>query len=347
MKYPDGSGRSGRVDRNFERTFPVAVVGLGRAGAFSVEALRDLRWARVVGGVDLLGDEAPAAITMSCPIFRSVSELRGSVPVDVAIVATPTASHPGIVAELLGAGPNRPRRVLVEKPLAASRPGLARCAMLAKRTRTDLRTLLHATFTPEVLWASRHRSSLERRHGAIRSVRSEFSDPYRDDITIYTAKLGSAWIDSGINALSVAARFVDLGSVMQVHGQSPLQCDAVVAIAGSPSSGSVSIRAQWSSRSREKSTTLTFEDGSRAILSHSKGELYVLTPAGAHERKLVFGRSTGARRYRPMLHTYINDGPDLLSRDLEATIHDIAASVAAMNWPIDAIRLPYHNEAFN
>jgi predicted dehydrogenase len=308
----------------------VAVIGLGAAGGFSIAGVRAIPSATVVAGADVLGEAAPAAAIVDGPVYRDVRGLRDSTPFDVAVVATPTPTHADVVAALVADGPNRPGAVWVEKPLAVTHAEIDACAGAAAVAGVELRTLLHTAFAPEVMWAhGRHRTLVER-HGPIVETHSRFLDPYRDRLTSYTAVLGGSWIDSGVNALSVLARFVALADVRAVDGAAPLACEAEIAFDGPEGAGTARIDTEWVEVSSDKATAIRFSDGTQLELSHSAGSARVVA-GGAVVEARTFGKAPLERRYREMLPSYAARTAEMLPAEVEARIHDCAATVAERN----------------
>jgi UDP-N-acetylglucosamine 3-dehydrogenase len=89
----------------------VVLLGLGRMGRNHLRLVRESSDFELVGVVDSAPIERPDHI----PFIGDVGELR-AVDFDVAIVATPTATHRDVVLELV----SMKKHVLVEKPLASS-----------------------------------------------------------------------------------------------------------------------------------------------------------------------------------------------------------------------------------
>lgn len=87
------------------------IIGLGMMGRHHARVLRNLEGVRLVGVADAAGDRMDAA--HGAPVVQSLDELL-RIGIDVAVVATPTATHEELGVELASAGVH----ALIEKPVA-------------------------------------------------------------------------------------------------------------------------------------------------------------------------------------------------------------------------------------
>lgn len=95
------------------------VIGLGMMGRHHARVLHDLDGVELVVVADAAGDRLGAA--QGVPVVRSVEELL-RMGVDIAVVATPTATHEEVGLRLAAAGVH----ALIEKPLAVDAAAAAR-----------------------------------------------------------------------------------------------------------------------------------------------------------------------------------------------------------------------------
>jgi hypothetical protein len=104
-------------------------------------------------------------------------------------------------------------------------------------------------------------------HGSVIAFDAFFADGCHD-IDHARASLGNAWLDLGINALSVLARFVEIEQIERTHADPANEtygADAALA------SGRGSIAVMWGGLEPSKHTTLVFADGTRVMLDHQAG----------------------------------------------------------------------------
>ena len=76
--------------------------------------------------------------------------------------------------------------------------------------------LYHAAHAPEVLWAMDHALAWQETYGAFSGYVASFADPYRERGRAHNQVYVNSWVDSGINALSAAYRFLQLTAIDQL-----------------------------------------------------------------------------------------------------------------------------------
>jgi hypothetical protein len=190
-------------------TDTVGIVGLGMIARFHTEALEQLPNVDVVGGVDVDSDRTLTYRGEYRPVYGSVDELADLSPSTI-IIATPTPTHYEICARILAQN-DPPGLLIVEKPIGSSLEQVE--DLLGQKASTDVIGVYHAAHAPEVLWAASKIQQWRERFGAITSYSASFGDSYRDLDARYDRVYVNSWIDSGVNALSIAIRFVRLTAV--------------------------------------------------------------------------------------------------------------------------------------
>lgn len=139
--------------------------------------------------------------------------------------------------------------------------------------RTQVSCVYHAAHAPEVVWAVDRASGWVSRFGQITRFEMSFADPYRKLAdTVRDRVYVSSWLDSGINALSVALRFVQL-----LRTESLVRLDvgdstfaATVSFASDGHTGTGSISTTWDVDSPAKHSTFWFASGARLDLDHQQ-----------------------------------------------------------------------------
>jgi myo-inositol 2-dehydrogenase/D-chiro-inositol 1-dehydrogenase len=107
----------------------IALLGLGRAGAFHLESIRSLRTARLCQVYDTDHTKAERiARETGCHSARDADEAIHAAGVDVVVIATPTQTHHAYVVEALEAR----KPVLSEKPLGVHLREIDHCFSIAK-----------------------------------------------------------------------------------------------------------------------------------------------------------------------------------------------------------------------
>jgi predicted dehydrogenase len=122
------------------------VIGAGAFGRNHVRVLSQMREVELVAVADLDIEKArELAAEYGTRAVASMDELR--VPIEAAIIATPTVTHETVAEELLGSGVD----VLVEKPIAASVEAGERLTNLADENGQILQVGHLERFNPAVL----------------------------------------------------------------------------------------------------------------------------------------------------------------------------------------------------
>lgn len=296
----------------------VGIVGLGTAGGFALAGLRGIPGARCVVGVDPRGTEATSAGKLEGRVSDQLEALERVTPLDLVILSTPTPDHPKTaVAILCDAHP--PGRLWIDKPMAAMRDGHAQIRKAPGGP--GVRVLLHTAFAPEVLWATERVAHWRGQHGRIVKVVCDFNDPYADVVQVRAAVLADSWSDSGINALSVVARFVRLDHLVEAIGTRPLHVRAKFTIHDGELEGQALITTTWTPSSARKTTTLRFEDGTAVTLDHQYATVIVSDPCGRISDVHPLGRRPLADRYAAMFASYATEDALLFSTEVEDTLH--------------------------
>jgi predicted dehydrogenase len=302
----------------------VGIVGMGQAGGITLDALQYIDQATPAAAVDPDRSVSELCLRHGVPLYRSLDDtpLTG---LDAAVVATPTPSHVGVCRALLErAAPTL--RVLCEKPLATDAGDVRSLFMLAARRGVRLQVLYHYAYSPEVVWAWERWRGIREAHGPVISFESRFDDP-KPNLGRAERVLASSWADSGINAMSVLARFVSLERV--VSGDPVGRCGRRVKLAFrcGDTVGTGSISTTWVAPGLVKTTRLTLADGTVMAFNHP-AQAATLGKTRKETRPLP-PASVALARYRAMLAAYLSDDPSVLREDVTLRLHALLAEGAA------------------
>ncbi len=296
----------------------VGIVGLGTAGGFALAGLRGIPGAQCVVGVDPRGTAATSAGKLEGRVSNRLEALARAIPLDLVILSTPTPDHPKTAVDILCGAPP-PARLWIDKPTAATRSGHVQIRTAPGGPRA--RVLFHTAFAPEVLWTTERVGHWRGQHGRIINVVCNFNDPYADVVQVRAAALADSWSDSGINALSVIARFVHLDHLVEATGTPPLHARAHFAIHDGELEGQALITTTWTPSSSQKTTILGFEDGTAVTLDHQCATVTVSDPCGRISDFHPLGRRPLADRYAAMFASYATEDTLLFSTEVEDTLH--------------------------
>jgi Oxidoreductase family, NAD-binding Rossmann fold len=284
----------------------IGIVGLGRISKYHLEALEAIGDGEVVGGVDVDPGRSLIYRQAARPVLRSVEQLAALNPTTV-IVATPTASHFETCRDVLSTS-RPPRRLFVEKPIAASLAEVEEL-LAGPPDRTEISAIYHAAHAPEVIWASERAGEWAAAHGPIVEYQASFADPYRDlDREIRNRVYVTSWFDSGINALSVALRFIELREVSHLDrinlDPGVYRARVVYASGGRVCEGT--IQTSWDVDAPAKSTAMAFESGACLRLDHQR-----IRGTLEHDGQVIDSFAYQGHTARLILH-YVNAFTSLL-----------------------------------
>jgi len=240
------------------RTF--AWVGLGRIVEHHLDALA----AAQEIGVAVAGCDVDAAargrFAERLETFASLEEMLDRVAPDVLVIATPTPTHAEVCRRVVALG--APKTVLVEKPLATTMAEVDEILDGTETAGIDLRCLYHAAYGPEVEWAL---ANLGRELQAVTSIESELVDPYS---AVEAAIYGDSWLDSGINALSIVSRFVNVESRFNLTEVRANTFLGLFDAGGASGALRIKIATSWRGVNPSKVTRVDLRDGGIVILNH-------------------------------------------------------------------------------
>lgn len=280
-----------------ERPKRIALIGLGHIGRVQAEAIRRTRGLELIAGHDPdlgVASVLPEGVPFEPTLVGALSHAP-----DIVVVATPNITHSEVSKQVLARGCT----VLIEKPAAVTRKALGELLRFPGAA-NRLRFALHACYGREVAVAIEQ--VVGRSLGTPTRFESHFEDPYLTTDASISEKysgLGDAWLDSGVNALSVLGRFIPLGRLQlqdvtaNEHSVDKRVIDCIARFGVAPGSGESepirgSIRVRWSNEAR-KWTLLSWADGTSLRLDHQHEELRINAP---EEGENLFRLSTSDNR---------------------------------------------------
>ena len=244
----------------------IGIVGLGMIAKLHVQALEQIEDVEVIGGTDVQAGRTLSYMGKHLPVYANIDDLLDRSPSTV-IVATPTPTHYDIYRKLATHG-KRPSKVIIEKPLGSSFEQVN--GILGTGEGMDVIGVYHAAHAPEVLWAMENALSWQEAYGAFSGYVASFADPYRDRGSAGGRVYVNSWLDSGINALSVAYRFLRITAVGQLaildERSSAFEASLRFLISGIERTGM--IRTSWGVSVPEKQSILRLGEETHLYLDH-------------------------------------------------------------------------------
>jgi len=316
-------------------TTRVLLVGLGAIGQTHARALAATPSADVVGGVDVDGSRMLPFRGADRPVYPSLREASEACEPGLVVIATPTGTHAAVCEQAARWFPEA--RLLVEKPAAATLDD-ARRVLSGIGGRRPVDVAYHTSFAPEVGWGQRALSARRSELGDLVSAEMFFADPYYDDFERAAATLGNSWLDSGINALSVLARFATIvkreslrpiGTERQSIFEARLTCHGSGPGPGSGSGdGSPPARAvlvtSWHAADGAKTTRLRYASGIELLMDHTAVAAYLLRDGGV---EAAFGADRSIprreRHYRALYHWCLTEGRPTFPPETGLLLHEL------------------------
>ena len=302
------------------------LVGLGAIGQTHARALEFAaesgRPADVVAGVDVDGARTLRFRGADRPVYPSLRAASEAHLPAIVVIATPTGSHAAVCEQAAACFPQA--RLLVEKPAAATL-GDARRILSEIGGMQPVDVAYHTSVAPEVTWGQQALSA--RQPGALLAAESFFADPYYDDFERASATLGNSWLDSGINALSVLARFAAIirreslrriGTERQSVFEARLSCNR-----DGPPADALLVTS-WHAADPAKTTRLRYASGIELLMDHTAVAAYLLRD-GRIEAAFGADRSIPRRdrHYRALYQRWLAQGRPTLPPETSLHLHEL------------------------
>jgi myo-inositol 2-dehydrogenase / D-chiro-inositol 1-dehydrogenase len=246
----------------------IALLGIGRIGKIHFRNIsQGFHNANIIAVSDLQYDEQAFKKEFSSgsnrDIFftRNAQEAMAYPGVDAVLICTPTSSH----ADLLEKAAHLGKHIFCEKPMDLSLERSAALADLVKRKNVKLMLGFNRRFDPDFMQAREHIK--EGRIGVIQIVKITSRDPGLPSIE-YLKNSGGLFVDMAIHDFDMA-RYMMNKEVVEVFSKGLVLVDDAVAKVNDIDTAL---------------TTLTFEDGTYAVIDNSRKAVY-----GYDQRLEIFG----------------------------------------------------------
>lgn len=274
----------------------VLIVGIGEVARTHLAVLATADGATVVGGVDPMVRDAVDFRGRELPVYPSLNAAADLAPTLV-VVATPTPTHADVCAAVADMFPGV--AIMVEKPAADSLADARR--LLGDRVRFPrLWVAYHLRYAPEVAWGL----AVARSAGIGKPIRarSVLTDPYEAQFPGAAARFGSSWLDSGINALSVLDRFVELTERLSLRGLGERHQSIFEGRFGCRSGIEAMVMTSWHVSAAAKTTVVEYSSGATLVMDHTAVAGYLVDNGRIAD---VFGSDGSVdRRYSHYLALY-------------------------------------------
>lgn len=301
----------------------LAIVGVGTIGRVHCAVLEDFTEIEVVSAVDPVRQEALTFRGHDVPVYPSLGEAANGLKPDMVLIATPTATHAAISQQVLRA--LEPACILVEKPAAATLAEARTLLNFGRDYDRKVEIVYHFAFAPEVLWGRGIGAAHASSWGPVVTIDSWFTDPYSQDLRRARESFGNSWWDSGINALSVAQWFTQVGACRALIRVGPRESEAYWARIECESAGqpvSLTVVTSWSVTAGTKRTQVTYANGATVVMDHT-----AVSGIAVSEGRLIDFYDeppVSSRRishYRSFYSNWLRPGGDRVHWDVSVRMH--------------------------
>lgn len=241
----------------------IALVGMGRIGKIHFRNINQLfPNATIVAVADPQYDEQAFKKEFGDVFFTEKAEEAIALPdVDAVLICTPTSSH----ADLLEQAAHCGKHIFCEKPMDLSLERTAALNNLVKQMNVKLMLGFNRRFDPDFMQARQYVK--DGKIGALQIVKITSRDPGLPPID-YLKNSGGLFMDMAIHDFDMA-RYIMNKKVVEVFAKGLVLIDEAVATADDVDTAL---------------TTLTFEDGTYAVIDNSRKAVY-----GYDQRLEIFG----------------------------------------------------------
>lgn len=270
----------------------LAIIGLGHVAKYQLEAIKQLKDVELIAAHDV-DRKRSQILPPGVLFFDKLEPLLSHRGIDLILVSTPNKSHYSLGKKVL----QNKRPLLLEKPCCESLEEMNELINLSQKNHQPFIVALHAAYGRDVLWYEDYLTKLKFNPGPLTGFHAGFFDPYyKDGYIIPAAKsLGGSWFDSGINALSVIGKFIELNSLQVVEGRmtriSSLPCSEIQGAASfefksGKHHGNGIIETNWSLNLNQKTTKLQYAlTDTQVILDHTNEQVTIKQGAKVLRRK--------------------------------------------------------------
>ncbi|MEO7394844.1 MAG: inositol 2-dehydrogenase [Chitinophagaceae bacterium] len=241
----------------------IALLGMGRIGKIHFRNISQHFPGAAIGAVADPQYDAQAFKNEFGNVFftQNAEEAIKSSEIDAVLICTPTSSHADLLEQAAHAG----KHIFCEKPMDLSLERTAALTKLVNQKNVKLMLGFNRRFDPDFMQARKY--IIDGKVGAVQIVKITSRDPGLPPID-YIKNSGGLFMDMAIHDFDMARYMMDK-KVVEVFAKGLVLIDEAVATAGDVDTAL---------------TTLTFEDGTYAVIDNSRKAVY-----GYDQRLEIFG----------------------------------------------------------
>jgi predicted dehydrogenase len=277
----------------------VGVIGAGRILATYLEASEhsDIEIAALCD----VGDPVLPEGAGQLPLFTDLRDMAKLPHLDAFIIAVPSSIHSETAQLALETG----RPLLIEKPVALEPQQFDQLRDMACAKATPVFSLLHAQYGAEVLAARKYLLEMKGMGCERLSVdwHTLLCDPYEGNAVVQSSLI-NAWVDGGINAISIVLAALPGAYLTRVSGThcpdneewAQQKSQQIFEVSGEWA-GTVTIETDWSRGHGIKTSHAQLNDGTRLDLHHTNEAIEIAGQAMDLVRCFQNERSRLANHY--------------------------------------------------
>ncbi|OLO42739.1 hypothetical protein BTR23_01690 [Alkalihalophilus pseudofirmus] len=277
-------------------TLKLGIVGLGHVAEHQLKAIEYEKNIKISAICDFNERKKDNMKWLNNVRFYKEYKALFDTDIDAVLISTPNITHYEICKEALHKGIH----VLLEKPATHEPHLLYELKEIATSKNLVLHIAYHAAFAKDVIWfINYYHANGEEILGPLTGFQCQFYDPYikTGKLSDHAINLQGSWIDSGVNALSVIERFLNINSLdinsSRLGSIEGFDCNEIHGIVdfrfpinGAKRTGRGQIETNWMLNQNYKQTKLFFDDSNTTIiLNHTEQKVYKLKDLEMEELK--------------------------------------------------------------
>lgn len=174
----------------------IGIIGHGHISKHYFAAAKEIRDFDIVAVCDV-NPAAFSGLAGHVVRYTDLHDFLSNPGIDAVIVSVPTSRHASVAAAVIECG----KPLMLEKPATIARQDFEALEKMSRAVRVPAIVLFHYARAAEVTAAAEYLRSCP--HLTHIAWHATFYDPYNSGLNLHDFSLVNAWIDSGINQLSV------------------------------------------------------------------------------------------------------------------------------------------------
>lgn len=271
----------------------VALIGLGNISDKYRTGLNVSKIFKLVALCDINDYNLKNNLYPKLPSYTDYTDLvknRLNLNLNTVIIATPPATHYMIAKYFLENKIN----VILEKPATENLKELEELYKISEENKTKFIIMFHYIFGSEIVYLSKHIDEFKQKFGNIKSIKCFVNDPYCDNSKMHIKQdkigMGGAWLDSGINCLSLIHKFIPINTLKPINISSKIDCSCnlpyyTLHSLSTIENTEVTITINWTEDINFKRAFIQFEDGTTMFINLTDQSIYIAKEI--QEKKLL------------------------------------------------------------